>query len=190
MDWIFHTYDSFAFVILRFGLTVTFFMHGTQHAFGWHGGKGPKAQVTNWHDKYHIPVPMGVFALVIELSTVVSMTLGFFVRPVAFCLAVFIAFAMVLSHWSHGFFLASAPGKGSARKRCCAIRTCGSSATDAGCACRPTAPGWRASSVPATGGDTGYGNPKTTIRFDSAGTGHTRDLNPAATATSCLPPAR
>ena len=113
MDWIFHTYDSFAFVILRFGLAVTFFMHGTQHAFGWHGGKGPKAQVTNWRDKYHIPVPMGVFALVIELSTVVSMTLGFLVRPVAFCLAVFIAFAMVLSHWSHGFFLASAPGKGS-----------------------------------------------------------------------------
>ena len=96
MDWIFHTYDSFAFVILRFGLAVTFFMHGTQHAFGWHGGKGPKAQVTNWRDKYHIPVPMGVFALVIELSTVVSMTLGFFVRPVAFCLAVFIGFAMVL----------------------------------------------------------------------------------------------
>ena len=55
MDWIFHTYDSFAFVILRFGLAVTFFMHGTQHAFGWHGGKGPKAQVTNWRDKYRHP---------------------------------------------------------------------------------------------------------------------------------------
>jgi len=113
VDWIFHTSDSFAFVILRFGLAVTFFMHGTQHAFGWNGGKGAKAQVTNWRDKYHIPVPMGVFAVVIELSTVLSMSFGFFVRPVAFCLAVFIAFAMVLSHWEHGFFLASAPGKGS-----------------------------------------------------------------------------
>ena len=113
MDWIFHTSDSFAFVLLRFGLALTFFMHGTQHVFGWNGGKGAMAQVTNWRDKYHIPVPMGVFALVIELSTVLSMTLGFLVRPVAFCLAVFIAFAMVLSHWSHGFFLASAPGKGS-----------------------------------------------------------------------------
>ena len=113
MDWIFQTYDSLAFVLLRLGLAVTFFMHGTQHAFGWHGGKGAKAQVTNWRDKYHIPVPVGAFALVIELSTVVSMTLGFFVRPVAFCLAVFIAFALFLSHWSHGFFLASAPGRGS-----------------------------------------------------------------------------
>jgi len=35
------------------------------------------------------------------------------VRPVAFCLAVFIAFAMFLSHWSYGFFVAQGPGKGS-----------------------------------------------------------------------------
>jgi putative oxidoreductase len=88
-------------------------MHGTQHAFGWHGGKGAKAQVTNWRDKYHIPLPMGIFALVIELFAVVSMTLGFLVRPAAFGLAVFIGFALFLSHWSNGFFLASGPGKGS-----------------------------------------------------------------------------
>ncbi len=113
MEWIFQTHDTLACVLLRFGLAVTFFMHGTQHAFGWHGGKGATAQVTNWRDKYHIPIPVGMFALVIELSTVVSMTLGFLVKPVAFCLAVFISFALFLSHWSHGFFLASAPGKGS-----------------------------------------------------------------------------
>lgn len=113
MDWIFHADNSLAYIFLRFGLAVTFFAHGTQHAFGWHGGKGPKAQVLNWRDKYQIPVPMGVFALVIELSTVVSMALGFLVRPVAFCLAVFIAFALFLGHWSNGFFLAQGPGKGS-----------------------------------------------------------------------------
>ena len=113
MDWLFQTENSFSYVFLRFGLALTFFMHGTQHAFGWHGGKGPKAQVLNWRDKYHIPVPMGVFALIIELSAVVSFTLGFLVRPVAFGLAVFIAFALFLSHWSNGFFLAQGPGKGS-----------------------------------------------------------------------------
>src|SRR5438874_13778787 len=80
-------------------------MHGTQHALGWHGGKGPKAQVTNWRDKYHVPIPVGIFALLIELSTVISMTLGFLVRLVAFCLADFIAFALFLSSWSYGFFL-------------------------------------------------------------------------------------
>ena len=113
MDWLFHTDNSFSYVVLRAGLAVTFFMHGTQHAFGWNGGKGAKAQVTNWRDKYHIPLPMGIFALVIELFAVVSMTLGFLVRPAAFGLAVFIGFALFLSHWSNGFFLASGPGKGS-----------------------------------------------------------------------------
>ena len=113
MDWLFQTEHSLSYVFLRFGLTLTFFMHGTQHAFGWHGGKGPKAQVTNWRDKYHIPIPVGIFALVIELSTVVSMTLGFLVRPVAFCLAVFIAFALFLSHWSYGFFLTQKDSTGS-----------------------------------------------------------------------------
>ncbi|HMF47014.1 MAG TPA: DoxX family protein [Candidatus Saccharimonadales bacterium] len=113
MDWLFHTDNSFSYVVLRAGLALTFFMHGTQHAFGWNGGKGAKAQVTNWRDKYHIPLPMGIFALVIELFAVVSMTLGFLVRPAAFGLAVFISFALFLSHWSNGFFLASRPGKGS-----------------------------------------------------------------------------
>ena len=113
MDWLFHTDNSFSYVVLRAGLALTFFMHGTQHAFGWNGGKGAKAQVTNWRDKYHIPLPMGIFALVIELFAVVSMTLGFLVRPAAFGLAVFIGFALFLSHWSNGFFLASGPGKGS-----------------------------------------------------------------------------
>jgi putative oxidoreductase len=113
VDWLFHTDNSFSYVVLRAGLALTFFMHGTQHVFGWHGGKGAKAQVTNWRDKYHIPLPMGIFALVIELFAVVSMTLGFLVRPAAFGLAVFISFALCLSHWSNGFFLASGPGKGS-----------------------------------------------------------------------------
>jgi len=106
VDWLFQTDNSFSYVFLRFGLALTFFMHGTQHAFGWHGGKGPKAQVANWRDKYHIPAAMGVLALAIELFAVVSFTLGFLVRPAAFGLAVFIAFALFLSHWSNGFFLA------------------------------------------------------------------------------------
>ncbi|HMA79453.1 MAG TPA: DoxX family protein [Candidatus Binatia bacterium] len=112
MDWLFQTDGSYSYVILRFGLAVTFFMHGTQHAFGWHGGKGAKAQVTNWRDKYHIPLPMGFFALFIELFAVFAMTFGFLVRPAAFGLAVFIGFALVLGHWSNGFILAQGPGEG------------------------------------------------------------------------------
>jgi putative oxidoreductase len=113
VDWIFHTQDSFAFIFLRFSLAVTFFMHGTQHAFGWHGGKGPRAQVLNWRDKYHIPVPVGVFALFIELFSIVSFTLGFLVRPAAFGLAVFMALRDVSEPLEQRFFLNQGPGKGS-----------------------------------------------------------------------------
>jgi putative oxidoreductase len=58
-------------------------------------------------------MPMGILALLIELFAVLSFTLGFLVRPAAFGLAVFMAFAMFLSHWSNGFFLNQGPGKGS-----------------------------------------------------------------------------
>ena len=113
MDWLFQTENNFSYVFLRLGLALTFFMHGTQHVFGWHGGKGAKAQVANWRDKYHVPAPLGVLALIIELSAVVCFTLGFLVRIVALGLAGFMASAMFLSHWSNGFFLAQGPGRGS-----------------------------------------------------------------------------
>jgi putative oxidoreductase len=105
VDWLFQTTDSLSYVFLRFGLAVTFFFHGTQHAFGWHGGKGMKDQVANWRNKYHIPVAIGMFGTFVELFTVVSMALGFLVRPAAFFLAIFVATAMFKSHWEHGFFL-------------------------------------------------------------------------------------
>lgn len=113
MDWLIQTENSYAYVILRFGLAVTFFAHGTQHAFGWHGGKGFKAQVANWHDKYHIPTPVAMLAVVIELFAIVSMIFGFLVRPAALGLAIFIGHALFLSHWGNGFFLNQRHGRGS-----------------------------------------------------------------------------
>lgn len=113
MDWIFQTTDTFSYMFLRFGLALTFFFHGTQHAFGWHGGKGIQDQISNWRNKYHIPVAIGMLGVVTELFTVVAMALGFLVRPAAFFLAIFIGTAMFKSHWGHGFFLQQRHGGGS-----------------------------------------------------------------------------
>jgi putative oxidoreductase len=113
VDWLFQTTDSLSYVFLRFGLAVTFFFHGTQHVFGWHGGKGMKDQISNWRNKYHIPIAIGMFGTFVELFTVVSMALGFLVRPAAFFLAIFIGTAMFKSHWGHGFFLQQKDGQGS-----------------------------------------------------------------------------
>jgi putative oxidoreductase len=113
LDWIFQTTDTFSYVILRFGLAVTFFFHGTAHLLGWHGGRGLKDQVANWHNKYHIPIAVGMLGVASELFTVVAMTLGVLVRPAALFLAIFIGTAMFQSHWGNGFFLQQKHGRGS-----------------------------------------------------------------------------
>jgi putative oxidoreductase len=113
LDWIFQTADTLSYVFLRFGLALTFFFHGTQHLFGWFGGKGFKDQISNWRDKYRIPLAIGTMGIATELFTVVAMTLGFLVRPAAFFLAIFIGTAMLSSHWSNGFFLQQKHGRGS-----------------------------------------------------------------------------
>jgi putative oxidoreductase len=111
MTWIFETTGSYAPLLLRLGLAVTFFFHSTMHIFGWHGGRGAAGQLANWRDKYGIPVPIGALGLVIEFFGWMALLVGFLTRPFALGLAAFIATAMFKAHWGHGFFLARRPGE-------------------------------------------------------------------------------
>ena len=111
MAWILDTPPSYASVVLRFSLAVTFFFHSTQHIFGWFGGRGVKAHLANWRDKHGIPVPIGALGLLIEFFGIFALLTGCLTRPFALGLAVFIAIAMKKSHWGHGFFLARRPGE-------------------------------------------------------------------------------
>jgi len=121
MDAILHTQPSFAFVVLRLSLAIIFFAHGSQHLWGLFGGKGPTAQVTNWRDKYSIPIGIGVIGIFTEFVGMLSMISGFLVRPSALGIAIFIAVALFKSHWEHGFFL-TGPGKtGTGIEYCLAI---------------------------------------------------------------------
>ena len=121
MDSILQTDASFAYVILRAGLAITFFAHSTQQVFGWHGGRGFSGMIKNWHEKYNIPVPMCVLGMFTELAGVLAMTLGFLVRPAALGLAIFMAIAIKKAHWENGFFLAQGPGRGSGIEFCLAL---------------------------------------------------------------------
>jgi len=121
MDIIFQTDGSYAYVILRAGLAITFFAHGTQHILGWHGGRGFYGMVKNWHEKYKIPVPICVLGMITELCGVLAMTFGVLVRPAALGLALFIAVALIKAHWDNGFFLAQREGKGSGIEYCLAL---------------------------------------------------------------------
>jgi len=113
MDWILETTPTFSYVFLRLGLGVTFFAHSTQQIFGWYGGRGWRGMIKNWKERYHVPVAFGVMGMAIEFFGALAMLLGFLTRPFAFGLATFIATALLLSHWGHGFFLARRPGEAS-----------------------------------------------------------------------------
>ena len=121
MDAILQTEPTFAFVVLRLSLAIIFTAHGSQHLLGLFGGKGPQAQVTNWHDKYSIPVVIGCIGIATEGLGVLSMVSGFLVRPFAVGIAVFIVVALFKSHWEHGFFLTGPGKKGTGIEYCLAI---------------------------------------------------------------------
>lgn len=123
MSAILQTDPSYALVVLRLGLAVTFLAHGAQHVFGWFGGRGRARTIENWNQKHGIPVPLGILALFIELGGGLSMLCGFLVRPAALGLATFMFMAMKQSHWKNGFFLNQGPGKGSGIEFCLALFT-------------------------------------------------------------------
>jgi putative oxidoreductase len=123
MSAVLQTDPSYAFVILRLGLALTFFAHGAQHVFGWFGGRGPADTIENWNKKRGIPVPLCILALFIELGGALSMLSGFLVRPAALGLAAFMFMAMKESHWQNGFFLNQGPGKGAGIEFCLALFT-------------------------------------------------------------------
>ncbi len=121
MNAILQTDPNLAFLFLRLGLAVTFFAHGSQHLLGWFGGRGPRAQVTNWKEKYRIPVWIGVIGVATEVLSVPAMVLGFLVRPLALGLVIFTAVALYKGHWEFGFFLTGGDRKGTGIEYCLAL---------------------------------------------------------------------
>lgn len=121
MSMIFQTDPSFSFLVLRLGLAITFFAHGSQQFLGWHGGRGVKGTLANWKEKYGIPAPLGLLGMLTEVAGSAALLVGFLTRPVALGLTVFMATAILKAHWSHGFFLARRPGEGSGIEYCLAL---------------------------------------------------------------------
>ena len=120
MNAILQTEPNLAFVILRLGLAITFFAHGSQHLLGWFGGRGPRAQVRNWKEKYRIPSWIGVIGVLTEALSVPAMVLGFLVRPLALGLVIFTAVALYKGHWEFGFYVTGS-GKGTGIEYCLAL---------------------------------------------------------------------
>ncbi len=111
---------SFSLLILRLGLAITFFAHSSQQ-LGWHGGRGFKATINNWKEKYQIPTPIGAIGILTEIFGSFALFVGFLVRPAALGLVIFMAVAIWKAHWEHGYFLAHPGGQGSGIEFCLAL---------------------------------------------------------------------
>lgn len=121
MDSLFQTEPSFALLILRLGLAAVFFAHVSQQLLGWFGGNGPKHTLTNWKQRYAIPIWLSAVGIFVEFAGSFSMLTGFLTRPFALGLAIFMAVAIWKAHWKHGFFLAHRGGEGNGIEFCLAL---------------------------------------------------------------------
>lgn len=113
MDLVFATYNSWSLLVVRLGLGVVFFAHGSQKVLGWFGGRGLQGTI-NGFKGMGIPPAAAVIAAFIEFLGGIAMLLGFLVRPAALGLIVVMLVAIAKVHAQHGFFInfANTPGKG------------------------------------------------------------------------------
>lgn len=113
MELLFGTYPSWSHLVVRLGLGVVFFAHGSQKVLGWFGGRGLRATV-NGFKGMGIPPAAAVIAALIEFLGGLAMIVGFLARPAAIGLIVVMAVAIAKVHAPHGFFInfSMTPGKG------------------------------------------------------------------------------
>jgi putative oxidoreductase len=89
--------------------------------FGWFDGRSFSAVLANWKDKYQIPKSIGTIGMLTEFLGSFALLFGFFTRPCALGLVIFMAVAIQKAHLEHGFFLARRPGEGSGMEYCLAL---------------------------------------------------------------------
>ncbi len=100
---------------------VAFFAHGSQHLLAWFGGRGFKGTLSNWKQKYRIPIPIGAIGIFTEFFGSIALFVVVLTQPFALGLTIFMLVAIQKSHWEYGFFLARRQGEGSRIEYCLAL---------------------------------------------------------------------
>jgi putative oxidoreductase len=110
---VFGTYASWSHLVLRLGLGIIFFAHGSQKTFGWFGGHGLAATIGGFR-QMNVPPAATALAAFTECFGGLALIVGLLARPAAVGLILVMLVAIAKVHGRHGFFLnfAMTPGKG------------------------------------------------------------------------------
>lgn len=101
----FQSEDDWAGLILRVALGVVMFPHGAQKLFGWFGGHGFEASMAMFADKMHVPAVIAFLVIIGESFGSLGLVAGFLTRLGAFGILCNMVGAIVMVHWSNGFFM-------------------------------------------------------------------------------------
>jgi putative oxidoreductase len=89
-------------LMIRFILASVFILHGGQKIAGGFEGMAKFAQ---WLGTMHIPALLAYAAIGAELLGGIAIGLGIATEVAAAVIAIDMAFAIILVHWQHGFFI-------------------------------------------------------------------------------------
>lgn len=105
LDPLYESLSPLAMPMIRLTAGLLLLPHGCQKLFGWFGGKGMQATAQYFAAAGFEP---GYFwALLVALTEVVGglcLALGFLTRPAAAAIAIFMAVAVIETHWPNGLF--------------------------------------------------------------------------------------
>jgi putative oxidoreductase len=99
------TEPRLALTIARLGLGAVMFPHGAQKVLGWYGATSFGSSYTFFVANLHMPGPLAVFTILLELVSAVALVFGLLTRVAAFVMLAIMAMAIALVHAPHGFFM-------------------------------------------------------------------------------------
>lgn len=99
------TENDTAMLVLRLVLGVVFFVHGAQKALGWFGGYGWNGTIHYFTQSMGIPLAFAMLAIAAEFLGSLGLLTGLLTRLAAFGIACNMVVAIVMVHWSFGFFM-------------------------------------------------------------------------------------
>jgi putative oxidoreductase len=102
---IFSTSGSISALFLRLGLGIVFFVHGSQKALGWFGGKGFTSTMQSFQQNMHFPAILAFLVIFTEFAGSIALIIGFLTRVSAFGIFVLMLGAIFLVHAPNGFFM-------------------------------------------------------------------------------------